>query len=166
MDTSAPTAGPLGGHGPARWLAPVAFAAAVLAAALVGGLAAADAGSTYDRLDLPAFAPPSWLFGPAWTVLYVMIAVAGWLVWRRVGLDASIAVWVVQLVLNAAWTPLFFAAEEYWLAFAEICVLWLAIAATAVMFARRQRVAAALLLPYLAWVTYAGALNLAIALAN
>lgn len=151
---------------PGRWLAPLLFAAAVLATAVVGSLAATGSRSTYDGLDLPPFAPPGWLFGPVWTVLYVAIALAGWLVWRRVGLDASIAMWAVQLVLNAAWTPLFFAADRYWLAFAEICLLWVAVAATVAMFGRRRRLAAALLLPYLAWVTYAGALNLAIALAN
>jgi benzodiazapine receptor len=156
----------MGSGRPHRWLAPLVLAAAVPVTAVIGGLAAADSRATYDALDLPPFAPPGWLFGPVWTVLYIAIALAGWLVWRRVGLDASIAMWAVQLVLNAAWTPLFFAADAYWLAFVEICLLWVAVAVTVVMFARRQRLAAVLLLPYLAWVTYAGALNLAIALTN
>jgi len=137
--------------------------AAVAVAALVGNLAARGASTTYARLDLPAFAPPSWLFAPVWTVLYVVIAVAGWLVWRRVGVDAAVALWVVQLVLNAAWTPLFFAADLRWLAFAEICLLWVAIVATLSLFWPRHRPAALLLVPYLLWVTYAAALTLAIA---
>ncbi len=149
-----------------RWPALLLIAAAVVAAAVIGSLAARDSRSTYDALDLPWFAPPGWLFGPAWTVLYVLIALAAWLVWLRRGFDAALAVWCVQLVLNAAWTPLFFAADRYWLAFAEICLLWLAIVATIVLFRARRPLAAVLLVPYLGWVTYAGALNLAIARAN
>ncbi|WP_435771764.1 TspO/MBR family protein [Nocardioides sp. SYSU DS0651] len=148
------------------WVVLAGFLAAVAVAAVVGTLAAADSRETYQRLDLPAFAPPGWLFGPVWTVLYVLVAVAGWLAWRRAGVDAAFTAWCVQLVLNAAWTPLFFAAERYWLAFAELCFLWAAIVVTTVLFRRRSTAATLLMLPYLAWVTYAGALNLAIALAN
>ena len=87
---------------PARsGLALAGFALAVLAAAGLGGVAASSARETYNSLDLPPFAPPGWLFGPVWTVLYVLIAIAGWLVWREVGLDRSIAVYAGQLVLNA-----------------------------------------------------------------
>jgi len=142
------------------------FALAVLAAAALGGLAATSSRETYDRLDLPPFAPPGWVFGPVWTVLYVLIAVAGWLVWREVGLDRSIAVYAGQLVLNALWTPIFFAGDRYGLALVEIAVLLAAVVATIVMFARRQRTAAALLLPYAAWVAFATALNAGIVLAN
>lgn len=142
------------------------FLGATAIAAGIGGLAAAGSHETYAALRLPPFAPPAWLFGPAWTVLYVLIGVAAWLVQRRVGADRAIGLWVLQLVLNAAWTPLFFAAGLYWPAFAEIVVLWLAILACLVAFARRRPVAAVLLAPYLAWVTYAGALNLGIALLN
>src|SRR5690349_21272614 len=82
-------------------LALAVFALAVAAAATLGSLAASSSRETYARLDLPPFAPPGWVFGPVWTVLYVLIAVAGWLVWRQVGLDRSIAAYAVQLALNA-----------------------------------------------------------------
>lgn len=147
-------------------LAAACFAVAVLAAAALGGLAASGARQTYDRLDLPAFAPPGWLFGPVWSVLYVLIAVSGWLVWRTVGVDRSIAAYVVQLVLNALWTPIFFAGDRYGLALVEIVVLLVAIGVTIAMFARRNRAAALLLVPYAAWVAFATALNAAIVLAN
>lgn len=144
----------------------VPFGLAVLGAAVIGGLASADAGSDYQALDLPAWAPPAWLFGPAWGVLYVMIAVAGWMSWKRTGFDRATAMWAAQLVLNAAWTPLFFGAKAYWPAFVELCVMWAAIAVTIRMFRSRSTPAAWLMVPYLGWVTFAGALNLAIASAN
>lgn len=150
---------------PASILALVAFGCAVAVAAVVGGLAASSSSERYATLEQPSWAPPSWLFGPVWTVLYVTIAVAGWLVWRRAGLAGAriaFAVYGVQLVLNALWTPLFFAAERYGLAFAEIVVLWLAVVATIALFRRHSAVAAALLVPYLGWVTFAAALNLSI----
>lgn len=138
------------------------FGAAVALAALVGGLAAAGSSAEYASLDQPAWAPPSWLFTPVWSVLYVTIAIAGWLVWRRVGSSRPLLPYAIQLVLNAAWTPLFFAAGAYGWAAIEITVLWFAIGATVLAFWRVHRAAAALLLPYWAWVTFAGALNVAI----
>ena len=83
----------------------------------------------YANLRQPGWAPPSWLFGPVWTLLYALIAVAGWLVWRRVGFGPALWAWTAQLVLNAIWTPLFFGAGAYGLAFAEIVLMWLAIGA-------------------------------------
>ncbi|TCB95777.1 tryptophan-rich sensory protein [Micromonospora zingiberis] len=148
--------------GARRWWALAGFAVAVIAAAAVGNLAVSGAAAEYATLDRPGWAPPSWLFGPVWTVLYAMIAVAGWLVWRRVGFAPALIVWAMQLVLNAAWTPLFFGAGRYGLAFAEIVLLWLAIGATVLLFRRVHAVAAALLLPYWAWVTFAAALNYSI----
>ncbi|MBM9458429.1 tryptophan-rich sensory protein [Nocardioides sp. zg-536] len=139
----------------------------VVAAAGFGSLAAQDSRSTYDNLDTPPFAPPGWLFGPMWSLLYLLIALSAWLTWlavRRV--DVALGTWLVQLVLNAAWTPLFFGGDKYWIAFVELCALVVAIVATIVLFVRRRRLAGVLLLPYLGWVGYAGALNLAIALAN
>ena len=142
------------------WLALVVFAAAVVVVAVVGGLAAGSASSTYENLDRPAFAPPSWLFGPAWTVLYVMIALSGWRYWREVGrVDTALVLYGVQLVLNAAWTPIFFAAELYGVALVEILLLEASIVAVAVLFARRDRPAALLLVPYVGWVAYATALT-------
>jgi translocator protein len=142
------------------------FVAAVAVVALLGNLAAASAAEQYAALERPAWAPPSWLFGPAWTVLYLTIAVSGWLVWRRTGLSRVLVPYLVQLVLNAAWTPLFFGAGRYDLAAIGIVLLWLAIGATVLAFRRVHAAAAWLLVPYWAWVTYATALTIAIWWAN
>jgi benzodiazapine receptor len=141
------------------WLALTGFGVAVAAAALIGGLGVAGTAAEYRSLDQPSWAPPSWLFGPVWTVLYVLIAISGWLVWRRTGWTSALTVYAVQLVLNAAWTPIFFGAGQYGLALADIVVLWFLIGATAFLFRKVSRVAAGLLLPYWAWVTFATALN-------
>ncbi|MDG4767385.1 tryptophan-rich sensory protein [Solwaraspora sp. WMMD406] len=138
------------------------FVAMVAVAAAVGALAASGASSEYAGLEQPSWAPPSWLFSPVWTILYAMIAIAGFLVWRRHGVSVAVGAWVAQLALNAAWTPLFFGAGRYGLAFAEIVLLWLVIGVTVTLFWRISRVAAVLMLPYWAWVTFAAALNLAI----
>ncbi|MGK5681171.1 TspO/MBR family protein [Actinoplanes sp. URMC 104] len=143
-------------------LALAGFGAAVFVAAAIGGLGVAGTSAEYNGLRQPSWAPPSAVFGPVWTVLYVMIALAGWLAWRRVGFTVPLWLWTAQLVLNAIWTPLFFGAGQYGLAFADIAVLWLLIGATVVAFRRVRRPAAVLLLPYWAWVTYASALNLSI----
>ena len=145
----------------ARWLALPVFGLVVASAAAIGGLAVRDAAGAYGSLARPDWAPPAWLFGPVWTALYVAIAVAGWLVWRRTGWTGALAVYGAQLVLNAAWTPLFFGAGRYGLAFLDIVLLWLLIGVTIALFGRISRVAAALLLPYWGWVTFAAALNCA-----
>jgi tryptophan-rich sensory protein len=98
-------------------------------------------------------------------VLYASIAVAGWLVWRRAGTSRgrwALTAYGVQLLLNAAWTPIFFGLRQFGAAFAEIVVLWLAIGATVALFARIHRAAAALMLPYWAWTTFATALSYAV----
>jgi benzodiazapine receptor len=119
-------------------------------------------GAWYASLHKPAWNPPGWLFGPVWTVLYTMMALAAWLVWRRGGFAAHrrpLTLFLLQLALNAAWTPLFFGLHWTGVAFAEMIVLWLAIAATLVVFRSVNRVAAWLLAPYLAWVSFAAVLN-------
>jgi tryptophan-rich sensory protein len=146
-------------NGRSSWLALLGYVAAVTVVAAVGGVAASGSRSTYERLDLPAFAPPGWVFGPGWTVLYPLIALAGWLVWRRAGLDGSMVPHAAQLILNAGWTPLFFAAGWYGVALVEIVVLLATIAITIVAFAKRSRPAALLLVPYAAWVAFATCLN-------
>ena len=148
------------------WLSLLPFMLAVAAVALIGGLAAGSAGSTYRALELPPFAPPSWLFGPVWSVLYVMIGVAGWLLWRARGWDAALTLWSVQLVLNLAWTPLFFAGGRYTVALVDIVVLALMILALIALAWTRSRVAAWLLVPYAAWVCFATALNAGIVVLN
>jgi tryptophan-rich sensory protein len=137
----------------------IVFGAAAAAAALIGGLGVAGTSAEYQSLEQPPWAPPSWLFGPVWTVLYASIAVAGWLVWRRVGWTGALTVYAVQLVLNALWTPIFFGFGRYGLALVDIVVLWVVIGVTIAMFWRVSRVAAGLLVPYWAWVTFATALN-------
>ena len=119
-------------------------------------------GEWYASLNKPSWNPPAWIFGPVWTLLYTMMAVAAWLVWRRGGFAVHrkpLACFLVQLALNAAWTPLFFGLHQPGWAFAEIVLLWLAIVATLAAFWRVHRPAAWLLVPYLAWVSFATFLN-------
>ncbi|WP_028658499.1 TspO/MBR family protein [Nocardioides insulae] len=151
---------------PAAWLSLLPFLAAVAAVSILGGLAASGSSQTYRSLELPPFAPPSWLFGPVWTVLYVMIGVAGWLVWRAAGAGPGLWAWIVQLLLNLAWTPLFFASDRYGWALVDIVVLWVAVLVTMVLAWPVSRSAAWLLAPYLAWVGYATALNAGIVVLN
>jgi len=126
-------------------------------------------GPWYAALDKPAWTPPDAAFAPVWTVLYVAMGVAAWLAWRGRGgpvRAAALTAFAVQLALNAAWSWLFFGEHRPGAALADLVLLWIAIAVTAGLFARRSRVAAALLVPYLAWVTYAGALNASIVARN
>ena len=134
-------------------------------AAAVGGIASANAGDFYTQLDRPSWAPPSWLFGPVWTALYVMMAIAAWLVWRAGGFDHArgpLLLYVVQLAANALWTWIFFAWRLGAIAFLEIVALWLVIALTIAAFWRVRALAGALLIPYILWVTYAAALTFAV----
>ena len=151
---------------PRAWVTLVPFLVAVGVVAGLGGLAAAGSQSTYRALELPPYAPPSWLFGPVWSLLYVMIGVAGWLLWRAGGWDRVMWLWVVQLVLNLGWTPLFFAADMYVAALVEIVLLAGAVALLIAWSWHRSRVAAWLLVPYLAWVCFATALNAGIVVLN
>ncbi len=139
--------------------------AITFAAAGVGGAAAANAGSFYLQLDRPAWAPPPGVFGPVWSVLYLMMGVAAWLVWRersRQRVVPALALYGVQLVANALWSWLFFAWRTGPLAFAEVLVLLALVAATAISFWRISRPAGLLLLPYLGWVSFASALTWAV----
>jgi translocator protein len=119
-------------------------------------------GRWYEGLAKPAWRPPNWLFAPVWTILYLMIAVAGWLVWSAAGFTFALAVYAVQLLLNAAWTPIFFGLRRPDFAFFEIVLLWASIALTIALVHPVNAAAAWLLAPYLAWVTFAAALNFAI----
>jgi len=130
------------------------------AAASLGGLFLP--GEWYASLKKPSWNPPGWVFGPVWSTLYAMMAVAAWLVWRRGGWAARrrpLTLFLVQLPCNAAWTPLFFGWHRPGLAFVDIVLLWLAIVATVVAFRPVSRAAAWLLAPYLAWVSFAAVLN-------
>lgn len=142
-------------------LAFLAFLALSFAAAFFGSRFLP--GEWYDSLAKPSWNPPSWIFGPVWTVLYVLIAVSGFLLWRcreRPGARLALTFWAVQLVLNALWSWIFFGEHRTGLAFAEITLLLAAIVVTVVLAWRVRRSAGALLLPYLAWVAFAWALNL------
>lgn len=135
------------------------------AAASVGAITSARAASFYGQLTRPAWAPPAWLFGPMWSVLYILMAVAAWLVWRDHGWDGAglaLGLFVVQLVANALWSWLFFVLHRGMWSVAEIAVLWLLILATSVAFWPLHRLAALLLVPYLAWVGVASALTLSL----
>lgn len=145
--------------GLAAWLA-VTFAAAA-----IGAAGSATAPEFYAELSRPGWTPPASVFGPVWTVLYALMAVAAWLVWRSHGLDGArgaLALYLVQLAANALWSWLFFAWHRGGLALGEIVILWVLILATLVLFARRSPTAAVLLVPYLAWVTFASVLTWAL----
>jgi tryptophan-rich sensory protein len=144
------------------WLGLLPFLAAVMAVAVLAGISASSVESTYAALEQPAFAPPDWVFGPVWTVLYVMIGVAGWLLWREAGWTPLLTLWVVQLLLNLVWTPLFFGAGLRGVALADIALLDVAVGALVVGAWRVSRPAAGLLVPYLVWTCFATALNAAI----
>lgn len=133
----------------------------------IGAVASVNARSFYAQLTQPAWAPPGWVFGPVWSALFVAMAVAAWLVWRqpgnnRVGQRRALGLFVLQLGANALWSWLFFAWHLGAAAFVEVLTLWLLIAATLLSFWRLNRWAGLLLLPYLAWVTFASALTWAL----
>jgi benzodiazapine receptor len=126
-------------------------------------------GRWYDSLRKPAWRPPNWLFGPAWTVLYAMIAVAGWLVWTTAGPSERLvpmSVYGLQLVLNAVWSGIFFGMKRMKLALGEMALLWLSIAVNIAVFWPVHKIAALMLVPYLAWVSFAFMLNRALVKLN
>ncbi len=140
-----------------------AFLAVCFAAASSGAFF--RPGAWYRSLRKPAWTPPNWLFAPAWTVLYILIAISGWLVWRKTGLDgapAAIAAYGFQLAFNAGWSAVFFGMRRPDLALFEIAALWLSIALTIGLFIPIDTLAALLLAPYLAWVTFAATLNFSV----
>ncbi|OWT73653.1 MULTISPECIES: TspO/MBR family protein [unclassified Achromobacter] len=135
--------------------------AAGLVTGAIGAIASVQAAEFYGTLVQPAWAPPASVFGPAWTVLYVLMSVAAWLVWRAGGWHSRgpvLRLFLVQLAVNALWSWLFFAWHLGAWAFADICVLWLLILATLIGFWRVRALAGLLLVPYLAWVSFATAL--------
>lgn len=134
-----------------------------------GGLGAAlttpEIHAWYRTIVKPSWNPPDRVFGPVWTVLYLMMAVAAWLVWKPAGLRAAavpLAFFMVQLLLNISWSWIFFRLHQPGWAFVEIVMLWFAITTTMVAFFSRSRLAGWLLVPYLAWVTFASVLNFTI----
>lgn len=147
-----------------HWAGLAVSLAACFAAAGLGSLFTEPAvGTWYAGLRKPAWTPPNWLFGPVWTLLYILMAVAAWLVWRGRGFTAetttALSVFGAHLVLNALWSILFFGMKRPGAAFAEIILLWCSILAAALLFRRVEPTASWLLAPYLLWVTFAAALN-------
>ena len=119
-------------------------------------------GAWYASLAKPTWNPPNYLFGPVWTVLYVLMAVAAWLVWRKAGFSSAgpaLSLFVVQLALNALWSYLFFGQHRLDLAFIDIVALWAAIIVVAALFWRVDHVAGELMVPYILWVSFASYLN-------
>lgn len=134
-------------------------------AAAIGGAASIQAGPFYMQLLRPEWAPPPGVFGPVWSVLYAMMGVASWLVWRQAGFQAArtaLLLFMVQLAVNTLWSWLFFGWHRGALAFADILLLWALIAATVITFWRVRPLAGALLLPYWLWVSFAAVLNYAV----
>jgi tryptophan-rich sensory protein len=150
----------------APWLAAVVIFLATFAVAGLGGWAtSASVGTWYQTISKPSWTPPDWIFGPVWTALYALMALAAFLVWRTGDwptIPLPLCLYAVQLALNLAWSLIFFGLRSPGLAAIEIIVLWVAIGATLMSFWRRSRLAGLMLAPYWAWVTFAAVLNIAI----
>ena len=151
------------------------FVIALLASFAAGGIGSIFTSiyipTWYEALNKPVFSPPNWLFGPVWTLLYVLMAIAAYLVWKqgweaREDIKEALGVFVIQLELNLIWSIIFFGLQSPGWAFLEIVILWLVIIWNIVTFYRVNRAAAYLLIPYLLWVTFASILNCAVWLIN
>ena len=152
------------GRGARRWAGLLGWLVLSFTAAAIGAVGSARAAEFYAQIAKPEWAPPQWLFGPVWTVLYLLMAIAAWLVWRArgfAGARTALTLFIVQLGFNALWSWVFFVWRQGGLAFAEIILLWCLIVATVAAFRRLDGVATGLMLPYLAWVTFATVLTFA-----
>lgn len=151
-----------------RWFALIGFGGATALAAWVGSLVTrqATASAWFEQLDKPAFYPPSETFGIVWSVLYVFIALAGWLAWRSGGGSTTTVPWAIQLTLNLGWTLVFFGARAPVWSLLEIVLLMAAIIWTATVFSRYDKWATILFIPYILWVGFATVLTAAIVLSN
>jgi tryptophan-rich sensory protein len=154
-------------HVSRQWIGLAGFVAiCLLAGALGGWVTSQSVVEWYPTLNKPAWNPPAWIFAPVWTTLYVMMAVAAWLVWKKgrrgSGARLALALFFIQLALNCLWSFLFFGARSPGWALVDIVALLAALAATTWAFFHHSRLAGALMLPYLAWVSFAGFLNFTI----
>lgn len=140
------------------------FLALVAAAALTG--MTYQPGAWYEALAKPEWTPPNWVFPPVWTVLYILIAVAGWRVFEKEGIRQALIVWAISLQLNAAWSVIMFREHEIAMAAVDISALWISIVAFISLTWDTNRLASLLFVPYLAWVSYAAAVNFAILYLN
>jgi translocator protein len=145
------------------WLSLLPFLVVCFTAAGAASLATGSSIHTwYSLLKKPEWNPPNWVFGPVWTIVYAMMALSAWLVWREVGwagAKPALILFGIQLVLNTAWSMLFFGMQAIGAAFGDILLLWMMIVATAVAFYSVSFLAAWLLIPYIAWVGFASYLN-------
>lgn len=149
-----------------RWIGLVLFIVLCLSVGGLGAIATTpEIDGWYQTLAKPSWNPPSWIFGPVWTTLYVLMAIAAWLVWKKSGVQAAalpLTLFGVQLLLNLAWSWLFFRHHLIGWACVDIALLWLAILATTTVFFQHSRLAGWLLVPYLLWVSFAAVLNFSI----
>ena len=146
--------------GVAQYFAFVCFTVLCFSVAATGTFFPPD--DWYASLNRPSFAPPNWVFGPVWTVLYLMMAVSGWMVWNtptKISKRAAFVAFGLQLLLNAGWSAIFFGLHEPGWALTEMLFLWLAILSTIVVFRHQSNTAAMLLIPYFLWVSFAAILN-------
>lgn len=149
-----------------RWIGLILFVSTCLSAGGLGAVATTpEIDGWYRTVVKPDWNPPNWVFGPVWTTLFVMMGISAWLIWRPAGFQKAatpLTLFAAQLVLNVAWSWIFFGIHEIGWAAAEIILLWLVILVTTVTFFRRSKPAGWLLTPYLVWVTFASVLNFTI----
>lgn len=150
---------------PRSWGVLALFIVVVVAVGAVIGTQSIP-GTWYEGLNKPPFNPPNWIFGPVWFTLYVMIAIAGWRTFMRDRTGTPMKIWYGQMVLNWAWSPIWFIGQMIWPAFAVIVLIWLAIVSFILISWNRDRPSALLFVPYLAWVSFASLLNLSIGILN
>jgi len=123
-------------------------------------------GEWYGALEKPVFNPPNWLFGPVWTVLYIMIAIVGWRTWNRDYRGRAMQLWFAQLAVNFIWTPVFFGAHLTWFGFVIIATLNLLVVLFVILSWSKDRVSSVLMIPYLAWIAFAALLNFSLGWLN
>jgi tryptophan-rich sensory protein len=143
----------------------IAIAVCFLAAAIGGVATTSSVNGWYAQINKPSWNPPDWIFGPVWTILYLMMGASAWLVWKQSDFSKArlaLGFFAIQLALNITWSVLFFGLRQPGWAFVEIIALWVSIALTIVLFYKHSKLAAGLLVPYLLWVTFAAGLNFAI----
>lgn len=166
MNVQTETASPPQQMRPGAWASLIVSVVIAIAAAWIGSqFTATGPGTWYASLVKPTWNPPNWLFGVVWTLLYLAMAVAAWLVWRKGGWTANagaLTLYGLQLALNVMWSAIFFTLQRPGAALIEIVLLWIAVLLTTLSFWKRDIRAGALFLPYLAWVTFAVALNFSI----
>ncbi|MER6666806.1 TspO/MBR family protein [Amycolatopsis japonica] len=153
-------------HRRLRWQALTGFIAMSAIVGVVAALAVATRSEAHNALIRPSWAPPGWLYGPTWTALLLLVAIAGWCYWRTDGETRGFAFYGVCLLLTLLWTPLFFAGGAHALALADVVVLDFMVPVTMMEFGRRSKLAAWLLVPYLLWLLYSTAVNAAVVWLN